>query len=328
MVPNNCRLRYGALISLSSVGFLFWAKQTGTQSTSLRVSRSHPQSPLLLTMGPSRALGLKNSAVVSASDRSSPEGDPGNTTTTVTGANPIMPPFPPHALRYAVSRVCRNLVASRRTRRDWKRCSENRLWYELAACILSSRVPFEQAVAVARHLQAAGVLDKPPQLAHLRAFEQHVFHLLSQPLKLGNGNRRFRRYRFPLMRANHLTLAAQALYANGGSIRALLQASADPRTTRKRLVSIVPGMGPKQASMFLRNIGYTNDLAVLDSHILRYLSWIGVTSYTKTSINTLQRYECLEAQFRSYADHIGLSVGDADLAAWIVVRVVHRGFKS
>jgi len=45
---------------------------------------------------------------------------------------------------------------------------------------------------------------------------------------------------------------------------------------REWLVRNIKGMGYKEASHFLRNIGFGEDLAVLDRHILKNLKFIGV----------------------------------------------------
>ncbi|MEA4967094.1 MAG: hypothetical protein VB048_03105, partial [Bacteroidaceae bacterium] len=43
---------------------------------------------------------------------------------------------------------------------------------------------------------------------------------------------------------------------------------------RNSLISICVGMGYKQSSMFLRNIGFCFDLAIIDTHIIDYLKLV------------------------------------------------------
>ena len=83
---------------------------------------------------------------------------------------------------------------------------------------------------------------------------------------------------------------------------------------------MVCGFGPKQASMFLRNIGCTYDLAILDRHVLRYMVMQGLISPLRTDSISLTQYESIEFAMENYAILLGYSIGYVDLAIWIAMR--------
>lgn len=205
---------------------------------------------------------------------------------------------------------------------DWRRQTENSLWYELGACLLGSQVRFEQAQMAAKRLRVAGLLAKPPTADDMRRFERTAARVLA----MSDGE--CARYRFAKSRANQLRRAAAALYARGGSIRALLGEAHDSRQARFRLVGTVPGIGPKQASLFLRNVGYADDLAVLDTHVIRYLCWTEAVSATQLRVRSLREYERVEQVFRRHADETGARISDLDVAVWVTVRVLRERDES
>jgi N-glycosylase/DNA lyase len=100
-----------------------------------------------------------------------------------------------------------------------------------------------------------------------------------------------------------------------------LESSNDIRDTRRRLALEVSGLGPKQASLFLRNIGYAAHVAVLDIHVLTYMNWVGLTETLMRSVPTLRKYEALENAFMEHAYSFGYTPDRFDLAVWVVVKV-------
>ena len=89
------------------------------------------------------------------------------------------------------------------------------------------------------------------------------------------------------------------------------------------IVSTAIGAGPKQASLFLRNIGCGDDLAILDMHVLRYMTWSRLaTKCANKEVHTLPGYVRTEKIFQDHAKQIGVSVANLDLAVWVVVRVI------
>ena len=203
----------------------------------------------------------------------------------------------------------------------WGQRSESALWYELGACILGSRVRYEVSLAAARALRAAGPLASPPPVSELPTFQHRASAVLTEPLVLRGG--RAVRYPFPYARAHQLRRTAEVVYGRGQSIKWLLSSNLDPRSARAVLVDRACGVGPKQASMFLRNIGFTHSLAVIDTHVLRYLSLVGHCCLpTRSGIGSLRTYESIESRLRRIAEEFGTVPGRLDTAIWVVMRLV------
>lgn len=80
------------------------------------------------------------------------------------------------------------------------------------------------------------------------------------------------------------------------------------------LVDGVEGLGMKEASHFLRNIGF-DGLAILDRHILRYMAANGLIDMVKLSPSG-GRYLAYEKKFVNHAERIGLSPAELDLLIW------------
>jgi N-glycosylase/DNA lyase len=229
------------------------------------------------------------------------------------------------ALREAVSAVLTEIAAMKKGQVDWRSLKEQTLWYELVACVLGSGVRFEDAICAVTRLKRAGVLTWDLRPRSLPEFETRVARVLFARCSRRDGC--IGRYRFPRRRAQLVRMAASAIYSSGESLRALLRAARSSQHARRVLVTAVPGIGPKQASLFLRNVGFAHDLAVLDVHVLRYLCWMDGVSRQRT-VSGLREYERHERRIRRYAREASVTVGDLDLAVWITSRVaVSEGMK-
>jgi len=88
----------------------------------------------------------------------------------------------------------------------------------------------------------------------------------------------------------------------------------DSRALRAWLVAKVNGLGWKEASHFLRNIGHRN-LAILDRHILRNLVRIRVIRSLPTTL-TPSRYLAIERAFLLFADKFDIPMDELDLLFW------------
>lgn len=82
---------------------------------------------------------------------------------------------------------------------------------------------------------------------------------------------------------------------------------------RKWLVETVFGMGMKEASHFLRNIGYT-DLAIIDFHIIDLMVSEGLIERPKTL--TPKRYVEIENVLKGLGEKVGLNLAELDLYLW------------
>jgi N-glycosylase/DNA lyase len=136
------------------------------------------------------------------------------------------------------------------------------------------------------------------------------------------------RYPFYRVRANQIRRAAERLYGRRDTLRSFLEDSDDIRDARRRLAFEVPGLGPKQASLFLRNTGYATHIAVLDIHVLTYMRWVGLIEAPIKAVPTLRKYEELEDAFIEHAYSFGYTPDRFDLAVWVVVRVTKEEQKT
>jgi N-glycosylase/DNA lyase len=84
---------------------------------------------------------------------------------------------------------------------------------------------------------------------------------------------------------------------------------------REWLVANVKGLGWKEASHFLRNIGHL-DLAIIDRHILKHMVRCGAIEEIPKTIGTRRNYLELEERFRELAEQSGLALQELDLLFW------------
>ena len=194
---------------------------------------------------------------------------------------------------------------------------ERYLWHELSCCLLSSQVPYALAVAAADAIDTSGLLLDGHISESALALELN--YLLIQRL---NVESRQRAYRYPRIRANQLAATRQSVTRSSGSLKCLLESFQKPSDTRCWLVQNLPGIGPKQASMFLRNICLSYDLAIIDRHVIDYMTVLGYYSKKVGSISHLTNYQRQEENLVKHALEMDVKVGLLDWAIWIVMRVV------
>ncbi len=79
----------------------------------------------------------------------------------------------------------------------------------------------------------------------------------------------------------------------------------------------IKGIGLKEASHFIRNIGfdYENQLAILDRHILKNLRGLGVIEETM-NISTMKKYFEVEEKMRNFAEKLDMTLYELDLFLW------------
>ena len=83
---------------------------------------------------------------------------------------------------------------------------------------------------------------------------------------------------------------------------------------RDWLVQNVKGVGYKETSHFLRNIGLGENLAILDRHILKNLKLFKVIK--EIPILSRKRYYEVENKMRKFADKIAIPMTHLDLLLW------------
>ncbi|VVB71811.1 N-glycosylase/DNA lyase [uncultured archaeon] len=119
--------------------------------------------------------------------------------------------------------------------------------------------------------------------------------------------------RFNLRKADYICLARQQFSER--SIRETLSKFSTPSGAREWLVHSVKGLGYKEASHFLRNIGLGESLAILDRHILKNLALLGVIEEVPSS-PTKKIYLEIERKMTAFSLESGIPMGHLDLLLW------------
>ncbi len=118
-------------------------------------------------------------------------------------------------------------------------------------------------------------------------------------------------YRFPNLKAKFIVRNRHFL----PHIRDLIKpiADEDQGKAREYIVRNFVGFGYKEASHFLRNVGYF-DLAIIDRHVISFLKAQGAS----LNFKTLTRYRYLQAEsiLRSISNALGIDLGILDLFIW------------
>jgi N-glycosylase/DNA lyase len=166
---------------------------------------------------------------------------------------------------------------------------------EVAACMLGGYgMPHQVGMVAFEAVRANGLLAHPEDA---QAIEQ----VLRSPLPVGE---RTVRYRFPAQRARYLAMALTRLRDQ--------TPPTSPRALRDWLLD-VPGIGPKTAGWIVRNHFGSDDVAVIDIHLLR----AGVdASVFDPSWTPARHYDLLESMFLAWARHGDISAADLDAVIW------------
>jgi len=114
-------------------------------------------------------------------------------------------------------------------------------------------------------------------------------------------------HRYPNARANYIVLARQHL----GSLKKKVTGFENGRTARVWLQEI-KGLGMKEASHFLRNVGY-KDVSILDKHILNLLFENHLINSIKM---TPKRYVEIEKIMDKLSEKFSLDHARLDLYLW------------
>jgi N-glycosylase/DNA lyase len=115
----------------------------------------------------------------------------------------------------------------------------------------------------------------------------------------------------------HYLVDARKLFMKEGriSIKPLLGKFADAYERREWLVKNIKGLGYKEASHFLRNMGFGKDIAILDRHILKNLKLMGVIREVPESMGR-SKYLAIEKRMARFAKDIDIPLAHLDLLLW------------
>jgi len=167
--------------------------------------------------------------------------------------------------------------------------TENReqLFEELAFCLLTPQSKARSADQSIKALKENNLLFKgtPEQLEpHLKRIRFHI----TKAQRIVEAREKFQNFEF-----------------NFSNIEEL----------RHKIVQTFKGLGYKEASHYLRNIGYGRDLAILDRHILKNLVNMNLIEEIPKTL-TPKKYFEIENTMKIFCKNNKMSMGHIDLILW------------
>lgn len=122
--------------------------------------------------------------------------------------------------------------------------------------------------------------------------------------------------RFKNGKAKNIVAARAACRSNGRYVlREILMRHNSTAQKREWLVKHIRGMGYKEASHFLRNVGFGLDVAILDRHILRNLKRLGLIQDDSVSL-TPGLYLEIEEKMRILSRDSRIPLDRLDYVLW------------
>ena len=174
---------------------------------------------------------------------------------------------------------------------DFSYISQNDWFYEIIFCLCTPQSKAANALIVQNKLYSLKFYDNPFNPASILANKANYIRFHNQKGKN--------------------IIEAQKQFPN---IRDMLESGNDSISKRYWLSKNIRGIGLKESSHFLRNIGYRN-LAILDRHILKHLNSCGVIEKTIKISNEKQYFE-IEKKFRLFSELINIPMDELDLLFW------------
>lgn len=179
----------------------------------------------------------------------------------------------------------------------WRKGNDAQFWEELVFCIFtagaSARMGFRAVEAVRPLLMDGGREEMTLALRNAGA------------------------HRFPVERPGYIVVTRRYLREHCEmALRKKLQSFADPIERRDWLAQEkqIKGLGYKEASHFLRNIGLMGH-AILDKHVMNCLMDLKVVETPKPPA-TRARYLEVEGKLRVFAREIRIDFDELDLVLW------------
>lgn len=174
-------------------------------------------------------------------------------------------------------------------------CDDRRLFEEMVFCILTAGTSAQLCI---------DVLPRVREVIHTGSKEA-ITEILKDC------------YRFYNIRAEYIFITREYLSNEFRlKIREMLLSFEDPLERRDFLAlnKKIKGLGFKESSHFLRNIGFKG-YAILDKHIINALFELGITENSKVPSNRAKYLE-IEEKYKEYAINNGFDMDELDLLIW------------
>ncbi|MCG2705400.1 MAG: N-glycosylase/DNA lyase [Candidatus Omnitrophica bacterium] len=169
------------------------------------------------------------------------------------------------------------------------------IFSELCFCLLTPQSKAVYCDKAVKELKCSGLL--------FRGSKNNIKEIL-------RGNVRFHN-----KKAEYL-VGARELLGLGGKLN--IKNKLDTKDTfkaREWLVRNIKGLGYKEASHFLRNIGLGKDMAIIDRHILKNMKRYGAIRKIPASV-TKGNYINMEDAMRNFSKKVKIPMEELDLLFW------------
>jgi len=164
-----------------------------------------------------------------------------------------------------------------------KEKGDNEIFRELAFCILTAGTSAELGMKTINHL--GNII--------FYGSEEEIRKKLKEV------------YRFYNLRANYLYLARESFK----------KIDLNSENVREDLVKNIKGIGMKEASHFLRNIGF-KEYAIIDFHIVNFLVKQRLVESLKSKSLNSRKYLEIENLLKDVAEKTNTNLGELDLYLW------------
>ncbi len=177
----------------------------------------------------------------------------------------------------------------------WEKASDQELFIELVFCILTPASRARSAAsAIERLIEERLLFSAPPDI-------------ISSRLNI---------VRFKNKKALYIVQARNRFFVHQGlSLREILSGLSNSSCRRGWLVKNINGIGYKEASHFLRNIGIGEDIAILDRHILSNLLNLGLIENVPDSISKYAYFK-IEERMIAFSNRIKIPINHLDFILW------------
>lgn len=185
----------------------------------------------------------------------------------------------------------------------WQNADEKRLFMELSFCLLTPQAKAENAWKTVLELTNNNKLFEATPAS------------ISDDLNL---------VRFKNNKAKYLVEAREMFINSSTGIRKTLSEHKTIYQKRKWLNINIKGYGLKESSHFLRNIGFVENITILDRHILKNLMKFNVISEIPASISE-KKYFQIESKMKKFSNEIKIPLEYLDFIFWY--NETHKIFK-